>query len=75
MHCKTCIRTLDPEWQRCPWCGDNMAVSVEAVSYREYRADIRERVFELIVRQAMAGVPWREICAGPMRMNEIGVQN
>ncbi len=33
--------------------------------------DIKAQVFEVIVRQAMAGAPWREICAGPMAANGI----
>ncbi len=32
---------------------------------------IRNQVFEVIVRQAIAGAPWREICAGPMQVNNI----
>ena len=32
---------------------------------------VRNQVFEVIVRQAIAGAPWREICAGPMKENGI----
>src|SRR5271156_1399569 len=32
---------------------------------------VRAQVFEVIVRQAIAGAPWREICAGPMAVNNI----
>ena len=32
---------------------------------------IREQVLEVIVRQALAGAPWREITAGPMSANRI----
>jgi len=32
---------------------------------------VRQQVFEVIVRQALAGAPWREICAGPMQVNNI----
>ena len=32
---------------------------------------VRAQVFEVIVRQALAGAPWREICAGPMAVNNI----
>lgn len=28
-------------------------------------------VFEVIVRQGMAGAPWQEICRGPMEVNKI----
>lgn len=36
-----------------------------------YGMGVRAQVFEVIVRQAMAGAPWKEICAGPMRVNDI----
>lgn len=32
---------------------------------------VRDQVFEVIVRQALAGAPWRLICAGPMKVNGI----
>jgi RNA polymerase subunit RPABC4/transcription elongation factor Spt4 len=39
-----------------------------------YGAGVREQVLEVIVRQALAGAPWREICAGPMQVNNITPQ-
>lgn len=36
-----------------------------------YGRGVRAQVFEVIVRQALAGAPWREICAGPMQVNGI----
>lgn len=36
-----------------------------------YGGSIRSQVFEVIVRQGMAGAPWREICQGPMQVNNI----
>jgi hypothetical protein len=36
-----------------------------------YGHGVRAQVFEVIVRQALAGAPWREICAGPMQVNNI----
>lgn len=36
-----------------------------------YGSGVRAQVFEVIVRQALAGAPWREICAGPMQVNSI----
>ncbi len=36
-----------------------------------YGNGVRAQVFEVIVRQALAGAPWREICAGPMQVNNI----
>jgi len=34
-------------------------------------SDVRSQVFEVIVRQAITGAPWREICARPLRVNQI----
>lgn len=39
-----------------------------------YGGGVRQQVFEVIVRQAMAGAPWREICEGPMRVNSITIK-
>ncbi len=36
-----------------------------------YGSGVRAQVFEVIVRQAISGAPWREICAGPMQVNSI----
>jgi hypothetical protein len=36
-----------------------------------YGMGVRQQVFEVIVRQALAGAPWREICDGPMKVNNI----
>jgi hypothetical protein len=36
-----------------------------------YGNGVRAQVFEVIVRQALAGAPWREICEGPMFVNKI----
>jgi len=36
-----------------------------------YGAGVRRQVFEVIVRQAIAGAPWQEICKGPMIVNNI----
>jgi hypothetical protein len=36
-----------------------------------YGSGVRAQVFEVIVRQAIAGAPWREICLGPMQVNSI----
>lgn len=33
--------------------------------------NIRDMVFEVVVLQALAGAPWRIICAGPMSVNSI----
>jgi uncharacterized protein YfaS (alpha-2-macroglobulin family) len=39
-----------------------------------YGSGVRAQVFEVIVRQAIAGAPWPEICAGPMAINSISVE-
>jgi hypothetical protein len=36
-----------------------------------YGSGVRAQVFEVIVRQALAGAPWKEICRGPMQVNNI----
>ena len=35
---------------------------------------VRMQVFEVVVRQAVLGVPWKEMCAGPMSVNGITVE-
>jgi hypothetical protein len=39
-----------------------------------YGSGVRAQVFEVIVRQALAGTQWREICAVPMQSNNISPQ-
>lgn len=39
-----------------------------------YGDGVRAQVFEVIVRQGMKGAPWREICVGPMQVNNITVE-
>jgi len=39
-----------------------------------YGSGVRGQVFEVIVRQAIAGAPWRQICEGPMAVNKISVE-
>lgn len=36
-----------------------------------YGSGVRDQVFQVIVRQALTGAPWRDICAGPMLVNYI----
>ncbi len=40
----------------------------------KYGAGVRAQVFEVIVRQALAGAPWQKICDGPMRVNNISIE-
>src|SRR5277367_2374347 len=44
----------------------------EHLNRKSYGSGVRQQVFEVIVRQAMAGAPWKEICAGPMQT--LGIQ-
>lgn len=39
----------------------------------KYGAGVRAQVLEVIVRQAQAGAPWKEICSGPMNVNNITI--
>jgi len=48
--------------------GHSSASSPEGGSYG---SGVRKQVFEVIVRQGVVGAPWREICAGPLRVNNI----
>jgi hypothetical protein len=47
------------------------ATAAVATSATAVGGSIRSQVFEVIVRQGMAGAPWREICQGPMQINNI----
>jgi hypothetical protein len=47
------------------------SATVVAAATGKYGPGVRARVFEVIVRQGLAGAPWREICAGPMMVNAI----
>jgi len=53
---------------------DNQPQSTQNQPYGAYGPGVRSQVFEVIVRQALAGAPWREICAGPMHVNNITPQ-
>lgn len=67
----------------CQWCngehpagecpGFELDFAPEPKSGR-FGSAVRAQVLEVIVRQAIAGVPWREICMGPMQVNRISVQ-
>jgi hypothetical protein len=83
--CQKCETSLDLNWYYCPNCGrtttrteskprnvDSVESSPRGMS-GQYGRRIREQVFEVIVGQAMSGAPWREICSGPMQVNQISV--
>lgn len=41
------------------------------VGAAHYVSGVVKQIFEVIVRQGMAGAPWNEICKGPMMLNNI----
>src|ERR1700733_4801775 len=47
------------------------ASAAAAIGAGTYGHGVRQQVFEVIVRQAMAGAPWQTICKGPMAVNGI----
>jgi predicted nuclease with TOPRIM domain len=46
----------------------------EQVDGSKYGAVVRAQVLEVVVRQAIAGAPWQEICRGPMEVNNITIE-
>lgn len=44
---------------------------IPAFDASKYGDGVRSQVFEVIVRQGLAGAPWRMICSGPMQVNNI----
>jgi len=49
----------------------NRRMSMPSAGKGAYGEGVRGQVFEVIVRQGMAGAPWKMICAGPMAVNNI----
>jgi len=69
MECRRCHKKLEESaWTFCPYCGESTSSPTQP---GRYGSGVRAQVFEVIVRQALAGAPWREICAGPMQINSI----
>lgn len=48
---------MSKDWAFCAECG--------------HSTPRRQKIFEVIVRQAIGGAPWRDICRGPMQANKI----
>lgn len=65
MNCPQCRREAAEGWTFCPGCGKSLKDRGVSVS------SVRKQVLEVIVRQAIAGAPWRRICQGPMKVNNI----
>ena len=77
MQCNRCHKELEAgQWQFCPFCGVQIDFSSSSSKAKSLAALViksaqRSQVLEVIVRQALAGAPWREICSGPMKDNGI----
>lgn len=66
MKCSSCLQRIDLQSRlfsqsRCDKCGTAFD-------------KVRALVFLVIVRQALAGAPWQELCAGVMQTNNITQQ-
>ncbi len=59
----------EPSNQAVPRPPQNQGIG--PLTQGSYGSGVRAQVFEVIVRQALAGAPWKEICAGPMQVNNI----
>lgn len=66
LKCQNCGKSIKAIYVYCPHCGKRASDGKG-----NFDSAIRSNVFEVIVRQALAGAPWREICAGPMLVNNI----
>ncbi len=62
-HCGKIVKAIEVY---CPHCGKRALATSDF-----YGFDVREQVFEVVVRQALKGAPWREICAGALQVNNI----
>jgi hypothetical protein len=86
MKCSYCRKILEVDWLFCPKCGGQIKGASESGAakklsrsfqneevehFAQYGSALRDQVFEVVVRHALAGAPWREICAGPMFVNDI----
>lgn len=78
-RCEDCGEMVRIESRVCRFCKATFeqrptiarSISEARAAMNSYGAGVRSQVFEVIVRQAMAGAPWRQICAGPMKVNNI----
>ncbi len=75
-NCVACDERIKIQAKLCRFCGAS-EVAIPRVKVPEqspsgvYGTSIKQMVFEVILRQAMAGAPWKEICKGPMKVNGI----
>ena len=60
---------------RCVKCGCLVVPGNRDLPWEDKPSSaVRALVFEIIVRQAMAGTPWKEVSAGPMYANRISAE-
>ncbi len=81
--CPQCAESIRKDATYCRFCRSNVSndplTLSESIQQKisefgkidRYGSGVRQQVFEVIIRQALAGAPWREICAVPMRVNNI----
>lgn len=76
MDCRECSRLLQEDWKHCPFCGctSNAETAGRHKDSDTYGAHVRHQVFEVIVRQALSGADWKDICAGAMQLNNISIE-
>lgn len=80
-NCSACDERIRIQAKLCRYCGSSSQIAnnrkIISVKLPEqsqsgvYGASIKQQVFEVIVRQAMAGAPWRDICNAAMIANGI----
>lgn len=78
MTCTNCGSETREQRTFCHNCGEKLFVGPVgkaekdgSFNFSPYGTTVRQQVFEVIVRQAIAGAPWREMCALPMQINNI----
>lgn len=77
MDCQQCRAPLQDSSVSCQNCGQSVEKPLEQANafirlpHGRQTTGVRAQVFEVIVRQALAGAPWQELCAGPMGCNNI----
>lgn len=78
MKCSDCQTILGTDWLFCAHCGIKVEVPGQVVDFSPSRAAygsaVRAQVLEVVIRQALAGAPWKEVCRGPMLVNDISVE-
>lgn len=74
MHCQICSYAVEPGWAFCPSCGVILArlkkfKEVEKSQSRKFT--MKELTVDVIVRQALAGSDWQQVCREVMDANDI----